>query len=319
MKALWLQEGELTLRKDVRTPVPAEDEALIRIRLAGICGTDLMLARGYYSFMGVAGHEFVGEVVEASARPELAGRRVVGEINCVCGSCIYCREGSVSHCRERTVAGVKSRQGCFAEYMTLPVANLHQVPDGVSDEEAVFVEPLAAALRIQEQLRIRPSNRILIVGSGRLGQLVARTLTLTGCEVEAVSRYPQQAELLSAVGVHPVSQSEVKTGWADVVVEASGTPSGLTLAQSAVRPGGSIVLKSTCPDEWRVNMSSLVVDEVRLIGSRCGPFPPALRLLAAKRVDPRPLIQERHSLEAGKKAFSRALRPGALKVLFEMA
>ncbi|MFO7760169.1 MAG: alcohol dehydrogenase catalytic domain-containing protein [Desulfobia sp.] len=319
MKALYLQNGKIFFLEDTAIPEPREDEALIRVRLAGICGTDLELVKGYYPFTGIPGHEFVGEVVKASSEPSLTGRRVVGEINCVCFSCSFCRQGLYSHCRERTVAGIKGRQGCFGQYLSLPVANLHPVPENVSDEEAVFVEPLAAALRIQEQLRIRPSDKILIVGSGRLGQLIARTLVLIGCEISAVTRHKKQSDLLSDLSVFPLVESEVEKEWADIVVEASGTVSGFSLARRAVRPGGVIVLKTTCRDECQLNLSSLVVDEISLIGSRCGPFPPALRLLAGKMVDPRPLIQQRFRLDEGEQAFARAARPGTLKVLLDPA
>lgn len=317
MRALWLQKGKISFLDNIEVPEPGKDEALIRVRLCGICGTDLELVKGYYDFNGIPGHEFVGEVVKSSSRPSLIGSRVVGEINCVCSSCPSCRRGSPSHCQNRTVAGVRGHQGCFAQYLCLPVANLHPVPEGVSDEEAVFVEPLAAALQIQEQLQIRPSHRLLIVGSGRLGQLIARTLVLTGCEIAAVARHKNQEELLSAVSVHPIAENEVEQNWADIVVEASGTTSGLSSAHRAVRAGGNIVLKSTSREEWRLNLSSLVVDEISLTGSRCGPFPPALRLLAARTVDPKPLIQERFSLDQGDQAFSWAAGAGALKVLLD--
>lgn len=317
MKALWLQEGKIAFRNDIQAVEPAADEALIKVKLAGICGTDLELVKGYYPFTGVPGHEFVGEVVTAPSRPSLTGCRVVGEINCVCFTCPFCREGLYSHCRNRTVAGVKGHQGCFGEYLSLPATNLHLVPDAVSDEEAVFVEPLAAALQIQEQLQIRPSDKVLIVGSGRLGQLIARTLVLTGAEISAVARHQNQADLLAEISVQPIKENEVERAWADIVVESSGTTSGFSLASQAVKPAGTIVLKSTCREEWQMNLSSLVVNEIRLVGSRCGPFPPALRLLAAKRVDPTPLIQEKYPLNQGERALERAGRSGALKVLLD--
>ncbi|MFP3983281.1 MAG: alcohol dehydrogenase catalytic domain-containing protein, partial [Desulfurivibrionaceae bacterium] len=278
---------------------------------------DLELVKGYYPFTGIPGHEFVGEVVKAPCQPSLNGCRVVGEINCACFACPFCRQGLYSHCRNRTVAGIKGHQGCFGEYLSLPVTNLHQVPDSVSDEEAVFVEPLAASLQIQEQLQIKPSDKVLIVGSGRLGQLIARTLVLTGAEVAAVVRHQKQADLLAEISACPIKESEVEKAWADVVVEASGTPSGFFLASQAVRPAGTIVLKSTYRDEWQMNLSSLVVDEIRLTGSRCGPFPPALRLLAGKMVDPTPLIEEKYHLNHGKRALELAGRSGVLKVLLD--
>ena len=317
MQGIYLQNQTLTLRDDLPVPQPAPGEALVRVRLAGICSTDLEMVRGYYPFTGVLGHEFVGEVVEAPD-PALRGARVTGEINLTCGECAACRRGDSSHCENRTVLGILGKDGCFAEYLTLPVENLHPVPDSVPDEMAVFTEPLAAALEIPQRNHIRPTDRVLIVGAGRLGQLIAQVLALTGCDLHAVVRHDYQREILAARGVTTLPESRVEPRAYDVVVEATGNPGGFDLARRAVRPRGKLVLKSTYAGDLTANFSSLVVDEITLTGSRCGPFPPALRLLAAGRVDPRPLISARYPLSEGLQAFEHAAQPGVFKVLLEI-
>ncbi|RME88402.1 MAG: alcohol dehydrogenase [Anaerolineae bacterium] len=315
MQAVWLEEQRLRLREDIPTP-KRPDEALIRVRLAGICGTDLELRRGYYPYTGIPGHEFVGEVV-AAPEEGWVGKRVVGEINAVCGVCEQCREGRPTHCENRTVLGIVNRDGVFAEYTTLPLANLHPVPDSVPDEAAVFTEPLAAALEIQQQVHIRPTDRVLLIGAGRLGQLIAQTLALTGCDLHVVARHKRQKELLTARGIRLIAEDEVQPKRWDVVVEATGSPAGFDLARRAIRPRGVLVMKSTYKGEVTVNFSALVVDEVTIVGSRCGPFAPALRLLESRRVDPTPLIEARYPLAQALEAFERATQRGTLKVLIE--
>jgi 2-desacetyl-2-hydroxyethyl bacteriochlorophyllide A dehydrogenase len=314
MRALRLENQSLALRGDLSVPKPGPGEALIRVRLAGLCGTDLELLRGYAPFTGIPGHEFVGEVVEAEDA-SLIGRRVVGEINIVCGECPACRAGRPTHCGNRTVAGIRGRHGAFAEYLTLPAANLHCVPDSVPDEAAVFAEPLAAALEIQEQAAVRPSDRVLVVGAGRLGQLVAQTLALTGCDLSVVARHPRQQELLAERRIPIVAEDAIPPRAFDLAVEATGAPGGFELARRAVRPRGTLVLKSTYAGALAVDLSALVVDEVTVVGSRCGPFGAALRLLERRAVDPTPLIDAEYSLSCAIEAFERAGRPGTLKVL----
>ena len=317
MRGLWLERQQLTYRDDLPLPTPKSGEALLRVRLAGICATDLEMVRGYYPFSGIPGHEFVAEVVQAPDAPAWEGRRVVGEINITCGHCAQCRAGRPTHCENRTVLGIWQRDGVFAEYTALPIANLHAVPDSVPDEAAVFTEPLAAALEIQQQVHIRPTDKVLVVGAGRLGQLIAWTLSLTGAEVFAVVRHERQRELLRPYGVTPLKGEEVPHWGMDVVVEATGSPEGLALAKEAVHPRGVIVLKSTYAGEAKVNLSPWVVDEVQVVGSRCGPFAPALRHLAAGRIDPRPLIDARYGLADGVTAFAHAGRRGVFKVLLQ--
>lgn len=300
MQVLWLEDRKLSVR-DVAKPVPPSGEALIRILLAGICNTDIELTRGYYPYRGIPGHEFVG-VVESGA-PDFAGRRVVGEINAVCHGCEACRQDRSTHCERRTVLGISNRNGAFAEYLTLPVENLHVVPDETPSEVAVFTEPLAAALEIQEQVKIGSGDRVLIVGAGKLGQLIAAALAKTGCRLTVAGRH------------RGVPAAEVPSQAFDVAIECSGSPGGFELARRALRPRGTLVMKSTYAGDLQLNASSLVVDEITLVGSRCGPFAPALALLASGAIDPRPLIDSTFPLGDAIAAFGRAQQPGVLKVL----
>ena len=317
MNALWLENNKIDLR-DI-PQLRKSDEALIKIRKAGICSTDLELVKGYYPYTGILGHEFVGEVVEVDGenRTSWVGQRVVGEINVVCNQCEQCMSGRSTHCENRTVLGIINRDGTFAEYTNLPIANLHRVPDSVPDEMAVFTEPLAAALEIQQQIQIKPKDRILLVGAGRLGQLIAQTLALTGCDLHVVARHAHQQKLLKARGITIIAEENIQSWRWDVVVEATGSPGGFVLARKAIRPRGTLVMKSTYKGEMSVNFSSIVVDEINLIGSRCGPFEPALRLMESRQVDPTVLIADEFKLEDALKAFERAAETGVLKVLVQ--
>jgi len=315
MRALWLEDRRLVFRDDVPMPSPPPGEALVRVLMAGICNTDVELTRGYYPYAGIPGHEFVG-VVE-SAAGELRGRRVVGEINAVCGTCETCRAGRPTHCERRNVLGIIGRNGTFAEFLTLPVANLHVVPDDLPTERAVFAEPLAAALEIQEQIEIRDSDRVLVIGDGKLGQLVARSLALTGCRLIATGRHRDKLQLLERNGIRTIDAAAMTPRSFDIAVECSGSATGFDLARAALRPRGTLVMKSTYAGDLTVNASSLVVDEITLIGSRCGPFAPALRILAEGKIDPTDLIHARYSLTESVAAFEHAQKPGVLKVLVE--
>ena len=293
MRALWLEDRQLRLRDDL--PVPSRDgEVVVRVLLAGICNTDIELTRGYYPFAGVPGHEFVGVV---------DGKRVVGEINASCGSCEACRAGRRTHCENRSVLGIRNRDGAFAEFLTLPADNLRVVPDEISDEEAVFVEPLAAALEIQEQVKIGAGDRVIVVGFGKLGRLIAATLELTGCKLT----------------IHDRAAARPPHSRFDIAVECTGNPEGFEIARNALRPRGTLVMKSTYAGNLNVNASSLVVDEITLIGSRCGPFEPALRLLASHSIDVRSLIHATHPLDDAIAAFEHAQRRGTLKVLVRVS
>lgn len=314
MKALWLEHRRLSLR-EIDRPHRA-DEALVRVRLSGVCGTDLELTRGYYPFTGVIGHEFVGDVIE-SPDPSWVGARVVGEINAACHVCEACRSGRPTHCEDRTVLGIAGRDGAHAEYVTLPVENLRRVPDSVPDEAAVFTEPLAAAVEILQQVHVLPTDRVLLVGAGRLGQLVAQVLALTGAHLRVVARHPHQRALLTDRGIETIDERDVEPRRWDVVVEATGSPSGFDVAARALRPRGTLVLKSTYHGEITLALAPFVVDEITIVGSRCGPFAPALRLLERGDVDVLPLIGERFPLEDALQAMEVAARPGAMKVILE--
>jgi threonine dehydrogenase-like Zn-dependent dehydrogenase len=323
MLALWLEDRTLRVRDDAPVPEPAPGEALVRVQRAGICATDIELLRGYYPYTGIPGHEFVGEVADVCPAPGQAdpgawhGARVVGEINAACGACDPCRRGHRTHCAVRSTLGIRGRHGAFAEYLCLPLANLHRVPGGVSTDAAVFVEPLAAALAIQDQRRVRPSDRVLVIGAGKLGQLIAQTLALTGCELLVACRSPVRQALLAARAIPTAPPEAIPVRSFDMAVECTGNPSGFDLARRALRPRGTLVLKSTYAGALTLDASSLVVDELTLVGSRCGPFAPALRLLSAGHVDPTPLIHARYALRDALTAFAHAQQPATLKVLLE--
>ena len=314
MRAL-VYHGQLKLKRHAPKPATVPGEALIRVTLAGICNTDLEITRGYMDFRGVLGHEFVGLVEEAEDRSWI-GRRVVGDINCACGGCAACRRGDAIHCPDRTTLGIGGRDGALADYCLLPLTNLHRVPDTVSDEQAVFVEPLAAALAITDRVHIRPTDSAIVIGDGKLGLLVAQVLALTGCRLQIVGRHKANLSILERHRIPTCLETDVPAGRpADVVIDCTGHSGGLTLARRLVRPRGKLVLKSTFHGDNRVNLTSLVVDEVSLIGSRCGPFAPALRLLEQRLVDVESLIDSTYALDDGLAAFARAATKGTLKVL----
>jgi alcohol dehydrogenase len=314
MRALYF-DGRLQYQPDASEPAPPPGEALIRTRLAGVCNTDLEIVRGYMGFKGVLGHEFVGVVARADDAPEMVGQRVVGEINAYCGQCPTCRRGDPTHCPNRTTLGIDRRNGTMADYFTLPVNLLHPVPPTVPDEWAVFTEPLAAACEITGQVHIRPTDRVVVLGDGKLGLLIAQVLQLTGCNLLSVGRHPEKLAILERRGIRTQIAGEGVVPGADVVVEATGSAEGFAAARALVRPRGTLVLKSTFHAEFTLDLSMVVVDEVTLIGSRCGPFPSALRLLDQRLVDVDPLIHETFSLDEGLVAFERAVAPGVLKVL----
>ena len=316
MRALYLDKT-LTLREDYAAPAPPPGEALVRVRLTGVCNTDLELVRGYMSFRGVPGHEFVGEVIRCDSAPEWIGRRVVGEINAACGQCETCRAGRPTHCPNRTTLGIAGRDGAFAEYICLPSVNLHRVPESVPDEAAVFVEPLAAACEITQAVHIRPTDRVVVLGDGKLGLLCAQVLQLTGCDLLVIGHHEESLGILAKRGIQTTRRADIPMSAYDAVVEATGTPEGFATARQLVRPRGTLVLKSTYHGAVDANLTLVVVDEVALVGSRCGPFEPALRLLAQNLVEVTPLIQGRFRLSEGLAAFERAAQRGTLKILIE--
>lgn len=317
MHALWLDDQHLSFLKNVPIPIPSHDEALIQVLLGGVCSTDLELVHGYYPFSGIPGHEFVGKVVSSPGDPSWINKRVVGEINIACGKCDTCRSGLTRHCERRKTLGIHAWNGAFAEYLVLPLANLHSVPEHVPDDIAVFTEPLAAACEILEQTHIRSKDRVLVIGAGRLGQLVAWVLQSTGCALEVIARHPHQQELLVKRGIQTVSEDNIDTGKYDLVVETTGSPAGFALASQYIRPRGTIILKSTYNGLTEVDFSALVVNEITVIGSRCGPFEPAIKLLFNGVIDPNPLIDAVYPLDRGLEAFEHAARAGALKIILQ--
>jgi threonine dehydrogenase-like Zn-dependent dehydrogenase len=314
MQALYF-DGSLKIA-ELPIPEPAPGEALIRVLLAGVCRTDLEVSRGYRNFVGIPGHEFVG-VVEGPGDSTWLGRRVAGEINIACGTCDLCHRGLKRHCRHRQVLGIRDRAGAFAQYLTLPAQNLHAVPDNLSDEAAVFTEPLAAALAIAEAAPSLAECRALVVGDGPLGLLSAFVLAIHGARVDLAGHYSEHLALAEPYGVQGFLEQDLKGRDYDLVVEASGSPTGLSLALERVRPRGTVVLKSAYQGQFLLAPGDLVVPEVRLVGSRCGPFPAALRLLDQGWIDPRPLIAHSFPLAEGVAALEYAREPGILKVLLE--
>jgi threonine dehydrogenase-like Zn-dependent dehydrogenase len=291
--------------------------ALVRVRLAGICSTDLQILKGYMGFRGVPGHEFVGEVREGPA--ELAGKRVVGEINFACGRCEFCARELGRHCLERKVMGILGADGSFAEYLSVPEENLHAVPDSVSDEEAVFTEPLAAAFEILDQTPPKTGESVVVLGDGKLGFLCAQVLAAAGGRILVVGKHAAKLERLQKLGIQTAHLSDWKPRPAGMVVDATGSTAGLKLAMSIVMPRGVIVLKSTVAEDHGLSLAPLVINEVTVVGSRCGRFAPALGALSAKSVSVTPLIDKVYPLTDGVQAAIHAARPGVSKILLRCA
>jgi threonine dehydrogenase-like Zn-dependent dehydrogenase len=322
MKALRYENGLLSVSN---IPVPiADGEALVRVTLSGICNTDLEIARGYAGFEGTIGHEFVGVIEEVGApagrrhpaflRP---GTRVVGEINAGCGSCDLCRAGDPRHCPNRTVLGIVGRDGAHAEFLKLPIPNLLPVPDDVTDEQAVFTEPLAAAYGILERVSITEDTRVAVIGDGKLGLLCAQAIATTGAKVAVIGKHRSKLAIAARRGIEtiPVNEAAKRASQFDVTVEASGSSSGFALAQELLHPRGILVLKSTFHGKTEVDAAPLVVNEISVIGSRCGRFAPALALLKNGAVDVESLVDDLFPLTSGVTAMGRAAQSGVLKIL----
>jgi threonine dehydrogenase-like Zn-dependent dehydrogenase len=316
MKALYFDNGGAALR-EVPVPVPRPGEALIKVLAAGICSTDLELARGYMEFEGVPGHEFVG-VVRECANDYLRGKRVVGEINCVCHECRYCKMELPHHCERRSVLGILGRDGAFAEYLTLPEENLHVVPDSLDDDVAVFTEPVAAAFRILEQIDITARDEVVVLGDGKLGQLIAQVLAVRAPNLVCVGRQPWKLALLAKRGIRTRRADEPMESGASIVVEATGTAAGFERALELVRPEGTIVLKTTVAGDTRLPFALPVINEIKIIGSRCGPFRPALEALAMGSVKVEPMVTETYPLAEAEHALERAAAKDTMKVLLRM-
>jgi threonine dehydrogenase-like Zn-dependent dehydrogenase len=316
VRALCLSAGALELR-EVDAPEPGPGEALIRVAVAGVCNTDLELAKGYMGFSGVLGHELCG-VVEACNDARWVGKRVAGEINLACTHCDLCRRGLSRHCPTRTVMGIVGKDGCFADYVTLPTRNLHILPDSIADEVACFVEPVAAAFEVLEQVTPMARDRVAVLGDGKLGLLVAQVLHTTGCEVVLVGKHASKLQRAHALGLKTKDAGELSAKSFDIVVEATGSPAGLGQAIALTRPCGTLVLKSTYHGSVSLDAAPLVIDEISLIGSRCGPFSVAIAALAARSIDVATLVDAVLPLPAGVSAMQRAAEPGVLKVLLDM-
>lgn len=317
MKALRFENNQLKLT-EIAKPND-ENEALIRVLKSGICNTDVEIVRGYAGFSGTIGHEFVG-VVEESDDKNLIGKRVVGEINAGCGVCDLCKTGDSRHCATRTVLGIVGRDGAHAEFLNLPTRNLLEVPENVSNSEAVFIEPLAAAFGITEQVEISPEMRVAVIGDGKLGNLCAQSLVLKSENVSLVGKHREKLSLVKQRNIETVllEEAEKMKRAFDVVVEASGSESGFNLALNLLKPRGKLVLKSTFYGQANWEAWRVVVDEITIVGSRCGRFAPALELLRDKKIDVESLINEELSLSDGVKALELAQRKGVMKVLLSM-
>lgn len=314
MRALVVDPG-LGFKADYPDPHRPAHESIVRVSLAGICGTDLEITRGYMNYRGIPGHEFVGRVVQTDD-VKLSGKRVVGEINAACGHCSFCRAGLGRHCAERTVLGIKGRNGTFAEYLALPNENLLTVPDSVPDEAAVFTEPLAAAYEIFEQLRIGPDQSIVVLGDGRLGGMVALAFKAEGHPPVVAGHHREKLDRLAALGLSTAIEQDL-TGSHDYVVDCTGRGNGLMRAIELVKPRGTIVLKSTAAAGAALNLAPIVINEITVVGSRCGRFAPALAALESGKLDLRPLIDGTFSLEDGPLAMESATRSSNFKILLK--
>lgn len=316
MRALVWDGSRARVVTDAPDPIASADHAVVRVLRAGICSTDLEILAGYLGFRGVPGHEFVGRVEQGP--PALRGTRVVGEINFACGRCAACEGGRPRHCPSRSVLGILGADGAFAERLRIPAANLHLVPDSLDDETAVFVEPLAAAFRAAEQTPTLAGGRSLVIGAGKLGLLLAQVLRARGDRVVVLARRPRAAALAATLGIDSMPSLETAAAF-DLAIDATGSTEGLAIALRAVRPLGTVVMKSTVAARHEIDFAPLVIDEVTVIGSRCGPFPPALTGLAAGSISVRPLVDATLPLAEAPEALRRAALPGARKILLDPA
>jgi len=312
MNGLELTGDRVRYRTDLAVPEATPGEVRVRVACAGICETDLQLMQGYMGFQGILGHEFVG-IAESG---KYAGRRVVGEINCPCGECSFCRRGLGTHCPSRTVLGIVNRNGAFAEFLTLPESNLHPVPDDLPDELAVFTEPVAAAFQIPAQIPDLAGKRTVLLGDGRLGNLCTQVLKLSGADVTVVGKHSRKLELISKLGIQTVLLEDLKLKKEyEVVVDCTGRASGFETALSLVQPRGKLVLKTTVAGREPINLAGIVIDEITVIGSRCGPFGPAIKALANWTVSVSDLIDDVRPLATGVEALQEVRAGGKLKVL----
>jgi len=315
MQALVLSDTDVQFNPDFADPAPKPGEVPVRVIQAGICETDLQLMQGYMGFQGVLGHEFVGIALDGS----LSGKRVVGEINCACRDCQLCDSGLGNHCPHRSVLGILNHDGAFAETICVPEQNLHVVPDSLSDDEAVFAEPVAAALQIAAQLDLEAYSQAIVLGDGRLGNLCAQVLAMHGCRTTLIGKHPEKLEFFDEMGIDTVLLSDARPDrTADLVVDCTGSPTGLPTACEFVRPRGTIVMKTTVAGETGPALAPIVIDELTLVGSRCGPFDAALEALESRDVQVTSLISARFALSDGVKALRAAARPPNLKIILDI-
>jgi threonine dehydrogenase-like Zn-dependent dehydrogenase len=308
MRGVYCDGTSVRLRRDLPSPSPADDEVVLRVRAVGVCDTDLQLAQGYMGFQGVLGHEFVATTPD--------GRRVTAEINNPCRLCPTCQAGRPRHCPNRTVLGILNHDGAMAERVAVPAENLHEVPDSIADHQAVFIEPLAAAFRITRQIDLGPGVKVAVLGDGKLGTLCAWVARLSGANVHLIGKHPSKLALAGeGITTHTIDTAKDLGRVFDVVADCTGSRTGLPTALTLVRPCGTVVLKTTVAGEYTADLAPIVIDEVRVIGSRCGPFPEAIAALAEGRVDVRPLIGAVYPLDEAEDAFRAAASRGARKVV----
>ncbi len=311
MRGVYCDGSSVRLRRDLPGPETAKGEIELKVRAVGICDTDLQLARGYMDFRGVLGHEFVAETAD--------GRRVTAEINNACHGCPTCLAGRPRHCPNRTVLGILNHDGAMAERVAVPPRNLHDVPDSIDDHQAVFIEPLAAAFRVTEQVDLGPGVSLAVLGDGKLGTLCAWVARLTGANVHLVGKHPSKLALAGeGISTHTLDATAALARTFDVVADCTGSRTGLATALGLVRPCGTVVLKTTVAGDYAVNLAPVVIDEVRVVGSRCGPFPAAIAALADGRIDVRPLVGAVYTLDEAERAFDAAGAPGSKKVLMRV-
>jgi threonine dehydrogenase-like Zn-dependent dehydrogenase len=316
MRAL-IYNGELQYRTDYPAPRPDKNEALIRVTHAGICNTDIEITKGYMGFNGILGHEFVG-VVEECEDKKLVGERVTGEINIGCGICTFCNNHMHNHCAKRSVLGILNKDGVFAEYTALPVRNIHRIPESVSDEEAVFIEPLAAAFEILEQIDVSSSDRVCVLGDGKMGLLVGQVLSTTGCNLTVVGKHREKLSILEELDIKTALVFNFKGKDYDIVVDCTGSQSGMERALGLVKPRGKIVIKTTVAKRGHFNLNGVVINEISLIGSRCGPFRPAIDAIDSREIDLYSLISDTFEMKDGLTAFQHAKRKGVLKIILKI-
>ncbi len=317
MRAVTLNK-ELMYTENHPPPKPKDGEALIRVTTAGLCNTDLEIAKGYMGFTGIPGHEFTG-IVEECDDVRFKGRRVVGEINIGCGTCDYCHSGLENHCNHRSVLGILGKDGAFADFLTLPARNLHIIPDSLPDEYAVFIEPLAAALEITCQVELRPADDTAVVGDGKLGLLIGQALAVRGARLIVIGRHKEKLSILKNMGIEAILRPEIGDRKFDVVIDATGSAAGPDHAMELVRPRGRLVIKTTLNGPRQIDLNKVVVDEITIVGSRCGPFRPAIKALDNRSIDVKPLIRATYGLAEYAEAFKTASQDGVLKVLLKIA